>query len=315
VFLLVRVNRTYEAEDEDLLEGMERISESDRRRHRVIVVVDDMDEKSLHALQYALTAGPKELHAVHLDTDPVKTSALRTAWARAALRFPLDVARCSGSERGDCLKEYVSARCSAEVETTVILPAEGAGGLWDRLRNGRQWSSLLEPLRGLDTVSVAVIRDHGGRGHVAGGGRLSLWPRGRHVVLILVDRLDRSVVKAIRYARAVDATEVMALHAAVDVPQAQSLLSQWAELGPSIGVPLQIVECTDRNIARAAGEAVARLSGRDTEVTVVLPRRDYPHRSQRLLHDRTSHTIARALADRPHVDVVTVPYRLGRHDG
>jgi len=44
---------------------------------------------------------------------------------------------------------------------------------------------------------------------------------------------------------------------------------------------------------------------------VVLPRRDYPHWTQRLLHDHTSRAIARALADRPHVDIVAIPYRLG----
>jgi hypothetical protein len=313
VFLLVRVNRTYEAEEEDLLEGMDRISRAERKRHRVIVVVDAMDEKSLHALQYALTAGPRELHAVHLDTDASTTAALRAAWARAGLRFPLEFAPCSELDRGACLKEYIRSRCSDDSETTVILPGDAHRSVWQRIRNGRSWSGLLEALRDLDTVSVAVIRNHGGHGHRVREGRLSLWPRGRHVVLILVDRLDRSVVKAIRYARAIEATEVMAIHAAVDIPHAQALLAQWAELGMNLGVSLEIVECADRNIARTVGEAIDRLSGEDTEVTVVLPRRDYPHRAQRLLHDRTSRTIARSLADRAHVDVVTVPYRLGLH--
>jgi hypothetical protein len=132
------------------------------------------------------------------------------------------------------------------------------------------------------------------------------------VVLILVDRLDRSVLKAISYARAIDATEIRAFHAAVDVPRAQALLDRWAEAGIEIGIPLEIAECADRNIARTVFEAVSRASGQDSEVTVVLPRRVYPHRAQRLLHDRTSRAIARALAERPHVDVVIVPYRIGQ---
>jgi len=63
---------------------------------------------------------------------------------------------------------------------------------------------------------------------------------------------------------------------------------------------------------RTVSEAVSRAMGTDTEVTVVLPRREYPRRIQRLLHDHTSRAISRALADRGHVDVVAVPFRLGR---
>jgi len=166
-------------------------------------------------------------------------------------------------------------------------------------------------MRDIDTVSVAVVRDHGGMGHTVREGRLWLWPRGRHVVLILVDRLDRSVLKAIRYARAIDATDIMALHAAVDLERAQELLEQWGEAGTELGVPLEVDECADRDIARTVSEAAGRLSREDTEVTVVIPRREYGGRTQRLLHDHTSRSISRALADQPHVDVVTVPYRLG----
>jgi hypothetical protein len=58
-------------------------------------------------------------------------------------------------------------------------------------------------------------------------------------------------------------------------------------------------------------EYVQRVEGPNVEVTVVLPRREYPRTLQRLLHDHTSRAIARALAQEPHVDVVMVPYRLG----
>ena len=50
----------------------------------------------------------------------------------------------------------------------------------------------------------------------------------------------------------------------------------------------------------------------DTEVTVVLPRRDFARVTQRLLHDRTSRGIARALSRYQHVDVTVVPYFFGR---
>ena len=76
-----------------------------------------------------------------------------------------------------------------------------------------------------------------------------------------------------------------------------------------------MVECADRNVPRTVIEEVARAAGADTEVTVILPRRDYPHWTQRLLHDHTSRAISRALADQAHVDVVAVPYRVGASAG
>ncbi|HEX9312345.1 MAG TPA: APC family permease [Actinomycetota bacterium] len=311
VFLLVRVNRTYEAEEEDLLEGLGRIGRQVPKRHRVVVFVDALDEKTYHALQYALTAAPQTLRAVHLDSDPAATAALKDAWNATRLRFPLDVVPCQDGDRAGCLERYVRSQCSRDAETTVILPGSANAGLWRRLRQGRTLARLLDSMRDIDTVSVAVVRDHGGTGHTVREGRLWLWPRGRHVVLILVDRLDRSVLKAIRYARAIEATDIIALHAAVDLERAQELLEQWGEAGTELGVPLEVDECADRNIARTVSEAAGRLSRKDTEVTVVIPRREYGGRTQRFLHDHTSRSISRALADQPHVDVVTVPYRLG----
>jgi hypothetical protein len=50
----------------------------------------------------------------------------------------------------------------------------------------------------------------------------------------------------------------------------------------------------------------------DAEISVIIPRREYPRATQRLLHDHTSRAITRALEGDAHVDVVAVPYRLRR---
>jgi hypothetical protein len=56
---------------------------------------------------------------------------------------------------------------------------------------------------------------------------------------------------------------------------------------------------------------VVDLMGPQTEVSVVMPRRDFALVRQRLLHDRTSRSIARVLARYEHVDVAVVPYYFG----
>jgi hypothetical protein len=51
----------------------------------------------------------------------------------------------------------------------------------------------------------------------------------------------------------------------------------------------------------------------DSEVTVVIPRRDFATLRQRLVHDRTSRQITRALNQYPHVDIAVVPYFFPKH--
>jgi hypothetical protein len=135
-------------------------------------------------------------------------------------------------------------------------------------------------------------------------------PRDDHHVMVVVDRLDRAVFRAIRYALGLGATEVRALHAAADPDRAQELMERWLRSG--LPVPLDVIECWDRNVPRAIERDVLSRSRPGREITVVMPRRDFPSLRQRLLHDRTSRSIARALGRYPHVDVTVVPYFMGQ---
>jgi hypothetical protein len=311
VFILTRVNKTYEAEEEDLLEGLGTIDRPLPRRHVALVLVDELDGKTFHAIQYGLTIRPEELVGIHLSADPDRAKRLREAWTDASLPIPLEAHPCGAQSRQDCLAGVVGARAGGDVQITVIVPGPARLGLWQRVRRGRTWTGLANSLRDLENVSVAVIRDHGGAGHALERGRIRVSPRRSHVAIVLVGRLDRSILKAIRYARTIEALDIRALHAGVDPERAQELAQQWGEFGPALGVPLDIEECFDRNIGRTVREYIDRIKASDSEVTVILPRRDYPRALQRLLHDRTSRTISRACVAEAHVDVVVVPFRLG----
>jgi amino acid transporter len=133
----------------------------------------------------------------------------------------------------------------------------------------------------------------------------------RHTVLLLVDELDRSAAKGIQYARSLTPDELRAVHVAIDLEKAEELMNDWLRLGLS-RFPLELVDCPDRRIVRSVLEVVceAMVDGR-TEVTVLVPRRQYRRFWHRLLHDRTSEAIAKALARVPHANVTFVPYHLG----
>jgi amino acid transporter len=133
----------------------------------------------------------------------------------------------------------------------------------------------------------------------------------RHNVLVLVDSLDVASARAIQYARTLTPDELRALHFALDPATTEHLREEWARLGLT-RLPLDIIECPDRRITRAAAEAVAAdLAGGDTEVSVLIPRRRYRRAWHQLLHDRTADSIADALSGIAHCNVTIVPYVLG----
>ena len=133
----------------------------------------------------------------------------------------------------------------------------------------------------------------------------------RHVVLVLVDGLDRAAARAIQYARTLTPDELRAVHIAVDLPRAEALAEEWRRLGLS-RLPLELVDCPDRRLARSVLEVVAEaLAGGQTEVSVLVPRRAYRRAWHRLLHDRTGEAIADAISQLAHANVTFVPYHLG----
>ena len=132
-----------------------------------------------------------------------------------------------------------------------------------------------------------------------------------HRVLVLVDNLDVAAARAIQFGRALRPVELRAVHFDLDPWKSHLLSEEWRKLGFD-KVPLDVVECTDRRLARGVVDVVIdALSDGRTELSVVIPRREYSAFWHRLLHDRSSRAIEAALHDLPHCSVTVVPYRLG----
>jgi hypothetical protein len=129
----------------------------------------------------------------------------------------------------------------------------------------------------------------------------------RRSVLILVDDFDLAAIAALRYARSLRPTALRAVHFVLDPQRADHLRRQW--LRADRGIPLDLVECPDRRIERAAGEFVAReATPPGTYVTVVLPRRSTAPLLGRLLHDRTAKKIARLVSRIPRSAATIIPF-------
>ncbi|MDP1806616.1 MAG: amino acid permease, partial [Acidimicrobiales bacterium] len=135
----------------------------------------------------------------------------------------------------------------------------------------------------------------------------------RHVVLVFVDRLDMAGARAIQYARTLTPNELRVVHFAVDEVVAKTLAEEWARTGLE-RIPLELVDCPDRRLTRAAVECVAReLANGETEVSVLLPDRKYKGFWHRILHDKTADAILEQVSRLPHCNVTTVPFHLDHH--
>ena len=119
-----------------------------------------------------------------------------------------------------------------------------------------------------------------------------------------------ATARALQYARTLTPDDLRAVHFDIDSKEARELEEEWGRLGLA-RLPLDIIECPDRRLGRAAIELVAdaTLDG-DTECTVLLPRRGYSRVWQRFLHDRTADKIAAVLSQVPHVAATIIPYNL-----
>jgi hypothetical protein len=134
-------------------------------------------------------------------------------------------------------------------------------------------------------------------------------PKPRHEVVVLVEALDRATIGALQYARQLNPLSITALHVAADPDAARRLAALWAKV--RLPVPLEVIDCPDRNLVACAEQAVYERIRPDTEITVLLPRRSYVGFWKRLLHDQTGRELFRVLsqARRRHGHPRPVPRR------
>jgi hypothetical protein len=131
----------------------------------------------------------------------------------------------------------------------------------------------------------------------------------RHSTIVLVDAVDLATIGAVRYARSKRAQDLRAVHFVIDDQHAEQLQTAWCAQPALSDVPLHLVDCPDRRLARAALELAAKATeDPGTDVTLLLPRRTYSPILGRLLHDRTADEIARAASRLPRVVATIIPF-------
>lgn len=133
--------------------------------------------------------------------------------------------------------------------------------------------------------------------------------RAKTTVIVLVDNVDLAVLRALDYARSLRPTDLRVVHFVIDTSHAAHLRRAWDELG-GLSLGLEMIDCPDRRLSRAALELTEHVLVRSprSQVTVLLPRRQYGPLLGRLLHDRTADEIAAAVSQVRGVAATIVPF-------
>ena len=166
VFGLVRLNHAYESEKDELEKDAREAAEAPiLRYHSVIVLVENLDQSSARAIQYARTLTPDSLKAVHIATDELEAEDLAGEWTRLGLtpcaardrrvpRSPHQPVRARGGGRGRRRRQHRGERAHPPREYTRF---------WHRFLHDHTADAIAKTLSDVPHANVTFVPYHLGK--------------------------------------------------------------------------------------------------------------------------------------------------------
>ncbi|HYZ98290.1 MAG TPA: APC family permease [Acidimicrobiales bacterium] len=139
----------------------------------------------------------------------------------------------------------------------------------------------------------------------------------RHKVVVLVGRVHRGTLAAVRYARSMRPDHLTALYVAYEDTDHDRMLDDWKVFG--LDVPLEVIESPYRELPPAVERFLDELDERwpGETTTVVIPEfvPGSLYTPTQLLHNQSALALKLALLYRPSTVVTSVPYHLDADRG
>jgi amino acid transporter len=162
VLLLQRVQRTYRSEVTQLkVEASQRLAPP-KPRHEVIVLLEDLDQAALAALQYARQLNPLSITALHVAVDPDHARELARLWSRVHIPFPLELVDAPDRNLLATVEEAIAERVRPDTEVTVLVPRRRYVGFWSRVLHDQTSAGLTKVLGSMENVNVTLVPFHFG---------------------------------------------------------------------------------------------------------------------------------------------------------
>jgi hypothetical protein len=160
VWLLLRIQKTYGRELSQLkVEASSRLAPP-KPRHEVVVLIEDLDQAALSALQYARQLNPLSITALHVAVDPDHARELGRLWARVNIPFPLELVDAPDRNLLATVEEAVAERVRSDTEVTVLVPRRRYVGFWRRVLHDQTSAGLTKVLGAMPNVNVTIVPYH-----------------------------------------------------------------------------------------------------------------------------------------------------------
>src|SRR6266511_2153876 len=157
VLFLLRTQKTYRSEVKELkVEASQRLAPP-KPRHEVVVLVEDLDQATLAALQYARQLNPLSITAVHIAIDPDHARELSHLWSKVQIPVPLEVVDAPDRNLLATVEETVAERVRPDTEVSVLLPKRSFSNFWNRILHDRTALRIFKVLGEMDNVNVTIV--------------------------------------------------------------------------------------------------------------------------------------------------------------
>jgi amino acid transporter len=163
VWLLLRIQHTYGRELAQLkVQASQRLAPP-KPRHEVVVLIEDLDQAALSALQYARQLNPLAITALHVAVDPDHARELGRLWARVHIPIPLELVDAPDRNLLATVEEAVAERVRPDTEVTVLVPRRRYVGFWRRVLHDQTSAGLTKVLGSMENVNVTIVPFHLGQ--------------------------------------------------------------------------------------------------------------------------------------------------------
>ncbi|MEW6058786.1 MAG: APC family permease [Actinomycetota bacterium] len=307
ILMFASIHRHYASVMGQLRRGTERAGEIGS--NRVVLVVRDLDAAAAEALGLALSMRPAEWHVVHPTSDGISPE-LRDRWRAFSMGAPdLEALPTADGNLLEAVRGYVRGIERAPKDfVNVVIPELVSEGLLPYVVH--RWSLIrlkagLLRERNVVVTDVPVLVKAGQAVGVAGR---PLIPT-RIVALAFVSAVHDASIRAVNYARSLEASETRAVYFDLDPDEAHRMQEDWGEEGMQI--PLDIVEAPFRDLTGPILDEVRRFTVRpDTSVIVVVPEFVVRKWRHQLLHNQNALFLKRLLLFEPRCALSSVPFAL-----
>jgi len=157
VVLLLRIQRAYREEVAELKVEVSQRLAPPKPRHEVVVLVEDLDQATIGALQYARQLNPLSITAMHIAIDPDHARELSRLWTKVHIPIPLEVIDSPDRNLLAAVEETISELVRPDTEVTVLIPKRGYAKFWHRILHDRTALGVFRVLGEMDNVNVTIV--------------------------------------------------------------------------------------------------------------------------------------------------------------